>query len=253
MIVDFSKFSSVKIGPVCEVSELKEICEFDGFIVGGANNLLISPNPPKLGVLSDKFDFIKFDGDILEVGAKTSAKKIFEFARLNNIGGFEICGTIPGQLGGLLTMNAGLKGFSISDKILNLHTSNGEIAKQNCGFEYRKSDISGVIFGAKFKINSKFDENLANEFKQARKNQPKGRSFGSCFKNPPNDYAGRLIESVNLKGYKIGGCGFSEVHANFLINYGGGIYDEAITLINLAKKRIFEEFGINLVEEVVIV
>lgn len=252
MNIDFSKFSSVKIGPVCEVNELHEVCEFDGFIIGGANNLLISPNPPKLGILGNEFDFINFDGSILEIGAKVSARKIFDFTKTHNIGGFEICANIPGVLGGLITMNAGLKGLSISDKLINLTTTNGKIAKENCGFEYRKSEISGVIFDARFKINSQFDENLANELKQARKNQPKGHSFGSCFKNPPNDYAGRLIEAVNLKGYKIGNCGFSEVHANFLINYGGGKFDEAISLINLAKKRIFDEFGINLQKEVVI-
>ena len=253
MIIDFSKFSSIKIGPVCEVDEICEIGKFEGLVVGGANNLLISPNPPKLAVLGNEFDFVKFDGNILEIGAKTSAKKIFNFAKENNIGGFEICGTIPGQLGGLITMNAGLKGFSISDKLLNLISSNGEISKENCGFEYRKSDISGVIFSAKFEANSKFDENLVSEFKQARQNQPKGRSFGSCFKNPPNDSAGRLIEAAGLKGYKIGDCGFSEIHANFLINYGNGKFDEALNLINLAKKRVFEEFGVNLVEEVVII
>ena len=77
-------------------------------------------------------------------------------------------------------------------------------------------------------------------------------SFGSCFANPSGDHAGRLIEAAGLKGFRIGGCGFSEIHANFLINYGGGSFEDALNLINLAKERVYELFGIRLRCEVVI-
>jgi UDP-N-acetylmuramate dehydrogenase len=90
-------------------------------------------------------------------------------------------------------------------------------------------------------------------FAQMRSNQPNDPSAGSCFKNPPGDYAGRLIEAVGLKGVRRGNMAFSEVHANFLVNYGGGIYEDAIRLINEAQQKIFETFGISLQCEVVIV
>ena len=64
--------------------------------------------------------------------------------------------------------------------------------------------------------------------------------------------AGKLIDECGLKGYRIGNCGFSKEHANFLINYGGGTFNEVLYLINLAKKRVFENFGVNLETEVVI-
>ncbi|EFN2927833.1 UDP-N-acetylmuramate dehydrogenase, partial [Campylobacter lari] len=59
MIIDFSKYSSVRIGESFEIQVLEEPCEFDGFLIGGANNLLISPIPKKFGILGKKFDYIK--------------------------------------------------------------------------------------------------------------------------------------------------------------------------------------------------
>ena len=59
MIIDFKKYSSVKIGGEFEVEVLEQIREFDGFLIGGANNLLISPKPKNIGILSDNFNFIE--------------------------------------------------------------------------------------------------------------------------------------------------------------------------------------------------
>ena len=250
--IDFSKYSSVRIGGVIKAEILNENSEFDGFVVGGANNLLISPNPPKIGILDDKFDFISLDGDILKIGAKTKSGKIYNFAKRQNLANFEFLKNIPGTLGGLLTMNAGLMGFEISQNLISVRTNLGEFGKDELNFAYRHSEINGIIVEAKFRVSHGFNAALSDEIAKKRANQPKGASFGSCFKNPNGDSAGRLIEAVGLKGFRVGGCGFSEIHANFLINYGDGKFDDAISLINLAKKRVYEQFGINLQEEVVI-
>ena len=250
--IDFSKYSSVKIGGVEKVEILDENSDFNGFVIGGANNLLISDNPPKLGILSDKFDFIALDGDIFQIGGRTKSAKIYNFAKQQNLANFEFLKNIPGTLGGLLTMNAGLMGFEISQNLISVRTNKGEFGKDELNFAYRHSEIKGIILEAKFRVSHGFNALLSDEVAKKRANQPKGASFGSCFKNPNGDSAGRLIEAVGLKGFKIGNCGFSEIHANFLINYGGGKFDEAIALINLAKKRVYEQFGINLQEEVVI-
>lgn len=252
MRVDFSKFSSVKIGAELEVAELNEVCDFDGFIIGKACNLLVGTPKQALAMLGDEFDYIKLDKDILRIGAKTSAKDIFAFAKKHDLKGFELCGSVPGSLGGLIKMNAGLKGRSISDTLLEIGTSNVTLSKDECGFAYRKSDIKGVIFEAVFRAVKGFDRGLLADFNEARKNQPKGASFGSIFKNPPNDSAGRLIEAVGLKGYKTSNCELSAKHANFLINHGKGSFDEAFWLINLAKSKVKESFGIELETEVVI-
>lgn len=252
MKIDFSKFSSVKIGGIFDVQVIDEMCEFDGVMIGGANNLLISPNPPKMGILGSKFDYIKFENGILSVGAKTSAAKLFKFAKEQNIGGFEFVKKIPGTIGGLITMNAGLKEHEISLNLKSVITSYGEFEKQECDFAYRHSSIKGVIYEAKFEIKREFDASLSEVLNAKRANQPRGASFGSCFANPKAAPAGKLIEEVGLKGFRIGGCGFSQIHANFLINYDGGSFEDALNLINLAKERVMDKFKIELKSEVVI-
>lgn len=252
MKIDFSKYSSVRIGGIFDVEVLDEMREFDGVIIGGANNLLISPNPPKMGILGNEFDYIKLENGVLKIGAKTPSSKIYKFTKDNNIGGFEFVKKIPGTLGGMIKMNAGVKEYEISNLLLNITTSKGVTPANECGFSYRHSNIDGVIFEASFKIMREFDEALSNKLNQKRSNQPKGASFGSCFANPAGDHAGRLLEAAGMKGYRIGGCGFSEIHANFLINYGSGSFNDAIELINLAKNRVAELFGIELRCEVVI-
>lgn len=252
MKIDFSKFSSVKIGNIIDVTLIDNIIDFDGVVIGGANNVLISPNPPKLGILDKNFDYIHIKNGILTIGAKTNAIKIFKFAKIYNIGGFEFLAALPGTIGGLIHMNAGINEHEISVNLDSVVTNFGTILKKDCAFSYRHSQIKGVVYEANFHINRHFDNELCNELILKRKNQPRGASFGSCFSNPKGHYAGRLLEEVGLKGKKIGNCGFSQIHANFLINYGGGNFDEAMELITLAKQKVFDKFGISLTCEVVI-
>ncbi len=89
-------------------------------------------------------------------------------------------------------------------------------------------------------------DNLLN----LRSNQPHEPSAGSAFKNPEGDYAGRLIEAVGLKGKRKGQMQWSTVHANFLVNLGGGTFEEAKSLIDLAKNEVLKMFDIELIEEI---
>ena len=257
-LIDFSKFSSVRVGGVHEVAVLESIEDAlkQGFagrvMIGGANNLLVSPNPPAMMMLGGAFDYINLSGDLLSIGAATKSGKIYNFAKKQNIGGFEFLRNIPGTLGGLIKMNAGLAGASISDSLLAVRLTRGWVERERISFGYRRSGIEEPILGAEFKISRGFDAELAADFAAKRANQPKGASFGSCFKNPPNDAAGRLIEAAGLKGHAIGGAKFSEQHANFIINFGGASFEDVIALINLAQSRVFEEFGIELETEVVV-
>ena len=257
-LIDFSKFSSVRVGGVHEVAVLESVedalkPEFASRVmIGGANNLLVSPNPPPMMMLGGAFDYINLSGDVLSIGAATKSGKIYNFAKKHNIGGFEFLQNIPGTLGGLVKMNAGLCGVSISDDLLAVRLGRGWVERERISFGYRRSGIEEPILGAEFKISRGFDAELAADFAAKRANQPKGASFGSCFKNPPNDAAGRLIEAAGLKGHAIGGAKFSEQHANFIINFGGASFEDVIALINLAQSRVFEEFGIELETEVVV-
>lgn len=254
-VIDFSKYSSLKIGPSVDVLVIDEVCEIDKsfFIVGGANNLLVSNTPPPLAMLGKSFEYIKAENNLLYIGGATSGGKILSFAKKHNIKGFEILQKLPGTLGGMLKMNAGLKDFSISDNLVAIKTYNKVLQKDECGFGYRTSKIDSLVFEAIFKIDDGFDFKLYESFKNARSNQPNLPSAGSCFKNPPNDFAGRVLEECGYKGKRLGDIGFSDMHANFLVNYGHATFDDAIKIIKEAKKSVFEKFKIDLELEIQIV
>ena len=258
MIIDFAKYSSVRIGSPFEVQVLDEECEFKGFIIGGANNLLISNKPKTLGILGKKFDFIKIleqnaEFSLLEIGCSTNAKTMHGFCKEHNLGGFEFLRKIPGLLGGLLKMNAGLKDENISKHLISIKLANKELAKEKIAFDYRFCPLKEPMFSAKFKLSAGFSADKDELLKTTRDNQPNGASFGSIFKNPKGDFAGRLIEEVGLKGFKNGDAMISDKHANFLINKKNASFEEAIFLIELAEKRVFEKFGIRLEREVIVI
>ncbi len=98
-----------------------------------------------------------------------------------------------------------------------------------------------------------FDRDLERYLRSLRSNQPKEPSAGSAFKNPKGDFAGRLIETVGLKGFRVGGMAFSQIHSNFLVNLGGGTFKDSIELLEEAKSRVSKRFNINLEEEIKIV
>ena len=85
---------------------------------------------------------------------------------------------------------------------------------------------------------------------QRRRTQPPGASLGSMFKNPAGDYAGRLIEAAGLKGTRIGGVEISSVHANFFVNNDQATASDIWKLIQLARTRVQEKFGVSLELEV---
>ena len=247
MIIDFSKLSTIKIGSKIDVKIINEYNYNDEIIIGRATNSLVCGG--NIGVLDDKYDFIKIEDGYLKVGAKTKNSKLYNFTRQNNISGFEFLSKLPGSVGGSVKMNAGMKTYEISK---NLVAING-IEKKSFEFGYRYSKIEIPIFEIWFEMTTGFDKNLVKEFSKMRNNQPKSPSLGSAFKNPIGDYAGRLIEKVGLKGIKIGDVGFSEIHSNFLVNYGNGSCEDVEKAIKEAQKRVFEEFGINLEKEIKII
>ncbi|BCD62993.1 UDP-N-acetylmuramate dehydrogenase [Nitratiruptor sp. YY08-26] len=254
-VIDFSRYSSIKIGPKIEVEVIEKIEATNEafFLIGGANNLLVSPSPPPLAILGKNFDFIRIEGDELIIGAKTATGKVVAFCKKHDIAGFEFLNKLPGTIGGAVKMNAGVKEYEIKDRLLWIRTHQGKIPAHKVGLEYRKSAIKNIIYEAGFKIVPGFSEELRQKLLQLRSNQPKEPSAGSVFKNPPGEYAGRLIEAVGLKGKRVGNMAFSHIHANFLVNLGGGTFEEAMTLINEAKAQVLAKYGIPLEEEIIVV
>ncbi len=250
--IDFSTYSSIRIGQPEEVLMIEGGDEIpsDRYLVGGANNLLISPAPPLLMMFSKDFAYIKESDGMLEIGAAMPTGRIVSYAKKHDIAGFEFCAKLPGTLGGMLAMNAGVKEYEIFNILHSVQIEAEWIAKEDIAHGYRFAKLGGVATAARFEMHRGYSQVLNEELKALRANQPHDPSAGSAFKNPPNDSAGRLIEAAGLKGYRDGGMAWSEVHANFLVNQGGGTYAEAMRLIELAKERVLSKFGVELELEI---
>lgn len=250
--IDFSKYSSIKVGQPTEVLmlELGDVIPNDRYLIGGANNLLVSPNPPPLMMLSKDFATITHSEDILKIGAAVPTGRIVSYARKHNISGFEFCSKLPGTLGGMLAMNAGVKTYEVFNILHSIQIDGHWVEKNAIEHGYRFAKLQGVATAARFKIQEGFSQALLDALLNLRSNQPHTPSAGSAFKNPENDYAGRLIEEVGLKGVKKGAMQWSDVHANFLVNLGGGKFNDAKYLIDEAKEKVLKQFGIVLKEEI---
>ena len=250
--IDFSKYSSIKVGQATEVMMIEEGDKIptERYLIGGANNLLVSPNPPPLMILSKDFATITQVEDMLTIGAAMPTGRIVSYAKKHDISGFEFCSKLPGTLGGMLTMNAGVKEYEIFNILHAVKIEGSWIPVDKIAHGYRFAQLNGIVTHARFKINKGFDTVLLEHLLSLRSNQPHQPSAGSAFKNPKGDHAGRLIEEVGLKGVKKGKMQWSDVHANFLVNLGGGTFEEAKFLIELAKKKVLATFEISLQEEI---
>ena len=249
--IDLSRHTSIGIGPIAQVKIIENVGDCgDEFIIGRGNNLLISPTPPRLAMLGDCYDYIEIKNNILVVGAATSSGKLLTFCKKHDIAGFELLAKLPGNIGGLVKMNAGLKEWEIFENLICLTTNRGTFHKKQISHAYRSTNIDGVILEVCFEIKNGFDQKMMDFFIKLRDNQPGEKSAGSCFKNPPNAFAGKLIEEAGLKGFQKGQMAFSAKHANFLVNLGGGTFEDAIWLIEHAKNTIKEKFGVDLELEI---
>jgi UDP-N-acetylmuramate dehydrogenase len=250
--IDFSTYSSIKVGQPTQILMIEEgdAIPEDRYLIGGANNLLVSPAPPALMMLAKDFATITQESSMLTIGGAMPTGRIVSYAKKHNLGGFEFCSKLPGTLGGMLAMNAGVKEYEIFNILHSVKINNIWIQKQDIAHGYRFAKLDGVATHAKFEVRHGFNQILLDDLINLRSNQPGEPSAGSVFKNPPGDYAGRLIEAVGLKGARKGQMQWSNVHANFLVNLGGGTFEEAKFLIDLAKDEVLKTAEVSLREEI---
>lgn len=167
---------------------------------------------------------------------------------------------IPGTVGGALAMNAGAFGDEIWNHILEVTTinRNGNLTTRKPDefqINYRNVKIPSNEWFVAAKFCLKPTKQNPNQLMQKRAaTQPLDQlTCGSVFKNPPNDYAARLIESCGLKGKQIGDAEVSQKHANFIINKGNASATDVVNLINYVKNDVYQKTGVDLIPEVRIV
>ena len=158
---------------------------------------------------------------------------------------------IPGTIGGWIKMNAGAFGHSISEVVEKVKVDGKWIPAAECGFAYRHSDIAGEIQDVilKVKDSGEGEQRNSSYYLSRRKNFPTG-TFGSFFKNPPGDYAGRLLEAAGAKDLKVGGAYVWGEHANVIVRGEGATPSDVLALARLMRNRVLFRFGISLEPEV---
>ena len=198
-------------------------------------------------------------------GAGLPIVDLLIYCRDSGLGGLEFLAGIPGTVGGAVVMNAGAFGREIESKIKEIYviTSQGDLIirdRSQLNFSYRGLEIEegSVIIRVCFQLEQETEEvvaeRIAGYLKKRKENQPlEFSSAGSVFRNPPNDYAGKLIENAGLKGKRIGGAMISKKHANFIINTGDAKAEDIISLLYLAQNKVLEETGIELQPEIQVV
>jgi UDP-N-acetylmuramate dehydrogenase len=205
------------------------------------------------------------DDGAIYVQAGVASPKVARFAANHDFSGAEFLAGIPGTLGGALAMNAGCHGgeiWSSVERVLMLNRR-GELIERtpadfaigyrHCGLKAATDEIfvaawlrfpAGDAASARVRIKELLEKRIATQPLQLP-------NAGSVFRNPPGDYAARLIEAAGLKGFEEAGARVSEKHANFIVNPHGKATAGAIeSLIGRVQAEVKQQFGIELVCEV---
>lgn len=200
----------------------------------------------------------------VEAQAGTPLKRLINISQEKGLSGLEFAIGIPGSLGGAIWTNAGANSHAIGSIVekVTVIKEDGEIAELSRGdisFSYRYSSFQGkrwFIWKALLRLEPSSPAEIAKRirmFWEKRKKQPFSYPSAGCvFKNPPGDFAGRLIEQAGCKGLVVGGAKVSESHANFIINIGGAKARDVLQLMEMIKERVKEKFGIELEPEIAI-
>lgn len=232
--------------------------------IGKLTNLLFPDwylNGVAIQYQDNSFEQLEENPPIVKIGAGISLTNLILKLQKFSFSGLEPLIGIPGSLGGAIKMNAGAFGVSIADFIKEIEVFSFKegfkiIKKEEVNFGYRYSSIKDeeLIISAILILKKESQKHLIAEYlKRRNKKFPKGKSLGCIFKNPNGIPAGKLIEKVGLKNFRVGDAVISDKHANFIINIKRAKFLDVYELIHIVKEKVYKKFNILLEEEIKIV
>ena len=236
--------------------------------IGLGSNVLVRDGGIRGAVIStsgmkDRLELLP--GNAVRAGCGAACAKVARFSARSGLTGAEFMAGIPGSVGGALAMNAGAFGsetWDIVERVELVDRAGARAERTRAGFDtgYRRVDLAydEWFLGAVFRLGPDTEEAAETRIRellaQRAATQPTGRfSCGSVFKNPPGDFAGRLVEQCGLKGFAIGAASVSEKHANFIINAGGARAADIEAVIAHVQATVAQKTGIRLEPEVKII
>ena len=280
--VPLSKLTSLRLGGPAEAlatpadrAELARLLSLGAFhriphwVLGkGFNTLALDGGADGVAIQLSRFRRLEErPGGALRAEAGVSHGRLTRFCVERGLAGLEFGAGIPGTVGGWTAMNAGIGQREVKDAVLEVEVMSPtgtwvrHLSRESLRFTYRAlrglapgsvvvSTLFGVTPSTPEAVRAVIDPQMVRRSATQPLELP---SCGSVFKNPPGDFAGRLIEAAGLKGLRVGGAEISTVHANFIVNRGGARAVDVLALIDRARTAVREATGMTLETEVRIV
>jgi UDP-N-acetylmuramate dehydrogenase len=227
---------------------------------GGFRGLIIKSISRGVRVVKEDYA-----GAVVELESGTFLPTAAKRLATQGLAGLEWGVGIPGTAGGAVVGNAGAYGGVTVDTLTEVDglTSEGElrvVSNETLGFVYRSSTIKRgeldmpVVLRVRHRLHREDPDAITGRIQgflaERKRKQPTEPSVGSTFKNPPGTHAGILIESLGLKGTRIGGAMVSPKHANYIINTGNATAADVRSLVDLVRATVLERSGVALETEI---
>jgi UDP-N-acetylmuramate dehydrogenase len=233
-------------------------------LLGMGSNVLASDEgfPGWVVRLEGDFLGLRVDGDRLIAGGGAALGGACAAAARAGLSGLEAISGIPSSIGGAVRINAGAYGAEIFDVLetVRLVARNGDRRLASAGdiphgYRWTKlCDTGEIVAEATLHLSPAPREEIEQKTRTVAEKRrgalPGEPNAGSIFKNPPGDFAGRLIEACGLKGERRGGASISTRHANVIVNPGGARAADVIALMLLMRDSVRDKFGVTLSPEV---
>jgi UDP-N-acetylmuramate dehydrogenase len=276
-----SQFTTFRVGGeaealfvVQEAARLKAMVTFlksekiPFLVVGKGSNILVKDQgiPGVTIILNGELARVEEGhNDGIAAGGGLPLTALLAYCRQQGLSGLEFLSGIPGTLGGAVAMNAGAWGHEIGALVKEIQVITGpgrweKWGRPQLSFSYRSLALpkETVIVKVWLQLERSNPDSVSNKTSEymgrRRQTQPLSEpSAGSVFKNPENDFAGRLIEEAGLKGKQIGGAMISRMHGNFIVNTGRAKAEDILALMTLARDRVKAMTGIELETEIKII
>jgi UDP-N-acetylmuramate dehydrogenase len=241
-------------------------------VLGSGSNVLVSDAGVRGLVVISRATAVTLFEDRVRAESGASFSAVGRQCVAQGLAGLEWAIGIPGTVGGALVGNAGAWGGDVATTLIRAtvlqpdgtvvewpverfeYSYRSSVLKQKAGEIEAQARQRGVVLEAEFALRTSqtpvLEARVAEITMRRKTGQPTGATCGSVFKNPPGDYAGRLIEAAGLKGQRHGGAEISPLHANFIVNNGGAQAADVKALIDLARQTVQAQFGVTLELEI---
>ena len=250
----------VKPRTVAAALDILSFCQRESVphvVLGKGSNVLVSDSGYRGVVINLSGCFCRYKRvkDGVRCGAGLGLASLGRRVAADGLSGLEFAVGIPGTVGGAVATNAGAHGAEMSNvltrTVVMMEGERRVLGRDAIPFSYREAGLTGSVIEVEFSLEEVSPERVRETMDRfmdiRKKTQPIWKRTAGCvFKNPPGDNAGRVIDSLGLKGTTVGGAKVSELHANFIVTSESATAADVLALIELIRERVREETGTHL-------